>query len=132
VYLQELAGKLNNCIYVAGGNAYFDGQAYLHVRLNGIDIIPKITEFSPDLLDESDPLNMFPDDPNCTQEYESKPQLILANMAAATVMLNLFYSQCVDVTPSANSLNEAVFDITKGGAVYVKRRSSLVRKPVST
>lgn len=130
VYLESLVKKLNNGIFVVGGNSYHEGQAQLYVRLDGKNITPPITEFAPELLDESDPLNVFPDEKDCTTEYESEPQLILVNMTVASTMLNLFYSQCVDSTPTAMSFNEALVDIIRGGGIAPHVRKSLTKAKI--
>lgn len=125
VYLEQLVSELDNGILVSGGNAEHDGQAQLYVRLDGKDVTPRITKFAPELLSEDDPNNIFPDEEDCTGQYEDRPQLILANVTAAICMLNLYYSQCIDSSPRENSKNEAVFDITEGGRVGVFQRKSL-------
>jgi len=127
VYLESLIRKLKNGIFVVGGNAYHEGQAQLYVRLDNKDITPPVTTFAPEILDESDPRNMFPDEPNCTAEYESEPQLILVNNTVASAMLNIFYSQCLDKTPTADCFNEALVDILRGGGIAPHVRRSLIK-----
>lgn len=133
VYCEELCSKLDNGIFVTGGNSFHEGQSQMYVRVNGEDVSPKITSFAFDLLDESDPNNIFPDEEDCTGEYEERPQLLLANITAATTMLNQWYSQCVNTTPEqGNVINEVTFDITTGGAVNVFRREALPTKQLTT
>lgn len=126
VYMENIVSQLNDGTLVSAGNSYHDGQAQLYIRKDGEDLTPKITAWAPEILAEGQPWNHFPDDEDCSQEYESAPQLILANLSAAIAALNLYYSQCLYRDNQSPEVNEIVFDITKGGAFYPNLRDSLV------
>ena len=124
-YLEEKVSELNNAILINGGNDLDSGQAQMYVRKDGEDLTPPISHFAPEILSEGDPYNIFPGEEDCSKEYEARPQLSLANAGVAMVMLQLFYSQCVDSTPKAESFNEALFSLTGGLGVAFHQREAL-------
>jgi molybdopterin/thiamine biosynthesis adenylyltransferase len=93
-FLDESLHLLKSFTYVDGGNAYWDGQAQLVIKRDGVYLSPRLSELAPEVLHEGDPKeNIFPDDKSCTEEYVSAPQLVLANTSVAISMANLWYSQ---------------------------------------
>jgi len=130
VYLEQLAKeRLKTCCLILGGNDYYRGQSQLWLRKNGVDVTPLITDFAPELTIEDTPGNFFPDDPDCTQEYESEPQLVLTNQTVAVTMLNMLHAEVWHKdTPEVNELMVAV---DKGGVVSPFFRRSLKRRPVT-
>ena len=126
VYLEQLVSNLQTGLIISGGNDEFSGQAQMYCRKDGEDITPRISHFAPEILSEEDPNNIFPDEEDCSAEYEDRPQLILTNFAAASCMLNLFYSEVelTDESPAADAKNESIFDLRQGGRVRVFNRVS--------
>lgn len=124
VYLEQLVGGLPNGLIISGGNDEISGQAQMFCRKDGKDLTPRISHFAPEILSDKDPNNIFPDEDDCSAEYEDRPQLILTNFAAASCMLNLFYSEVElkDECPEADALNESIFDLRQGGRVAVFNR----------
>jgi molybdopterin/thiamine biosynthesis adenylyltransferase len=126
VYLEQLIGNLPNGLLISGGNDELSGQAQLFCRKDGEDVTPRISHFAPEILSTEDPNNIFPDEADCSAEYEDRPQLILTNFAAASCMLNLFYSE-VELkggNPEPDAKNESIFDLRHGGRVRVFNRKS--------
>ncbi len=115
VYMEELISGLNSGILISAGNAEFDGQSHLYVRKDGEDVTPPPSAWIPSLRDTEDPYNIFPGDEDCSKEYESKPQLILANMYAANSALAQFYYGCVLNEPHSETPNDMQFNIEQGG-----------------
>ena len=120
-FLEDQLSALDNAVYITPGNAEFDGQVHMYLRQNGSDVTPKITEFCPEMQDSETPGNQFPDEENCTEKYESEPQLILANLTAATMSLNLFWSQIQQRSDRTDYVNEILFDVVSCGARPDKR-----------
>lgn len=126
VYLEQLIGNLQNGLLISGGNDEYSGQAQLFCRKDGENLTPPITHFAPEILSEEDPNNIFPDEDDCSAEYEDRPQLILTNFAAASSMLNLWFSEAElpDEGPGPDAKNESLFDLRHGGRVRVFNRVS--------
>jgi molybdopterin/thiamine biosynthesis adenylyltransferase len=126
VYLEQLIGNLQNGLLISGGNDKYSGQAQLFCRKDGENLTPPITHFAPEILSEEDPNNIFPDEDDCSAEYEDRPQLILTNFAAASSMLNLWFSEAElpDEGPGPDAKNESLFDLRHGGRVRVFNRVS--------
>jgi hypothetical protein len=130
VYMENIVADLKSGTLISAGNSYHEGQAQLYIRKDGEDVTPRITTWAPEILVEGQAWNHFPDDEDCSQEYESAPQLILANQSAAIAALNLYYSQCLLGADKKPSANEVTFDIKEGGAFYPNFRDSLVTSTV--
>lgn len=126
VYLEQLIGNLQNGLLISGGNDEYSGQAQLFCRKDGENLTPPISHFAPEILSEEDPNNIFPDEDDCSAEYEDRPQLILTNFAAASSMLNLWFSEAelTDEGPGPDARNESLFDLRHGGRVRVFSRVS--------
>jgi molybdopterin/thiamine biosynthesis adenylyltransferase len=126
VYLEQLIGNLQNGLLISGGNDEYSGQAQLFCRKDGENLTPPISHFAPEILSEEDPNNIFPDEEDCSAEYEHRPQLILTNFAAASSMLNLWFSEAelTDEGPGPDAKNESLFDLRHGGRVRVFNRVS--------
>jgi len=126
VYLEQLIGNLQNGLLISGGNDEYSGQAQLFCRKDGENLTPPISHFAPEILSEEDPNNIFPDEDDCSAEYEDRPQLILTNFAAASSMLNLWFSEAelTDEGPGPDAKNESLFDLRHGGRVRVFSRVS--------
>lgn len=126
VYLEQLIGNLQNGLLISGGNDEYSGQAQLFCRKDGENLTPPISHFAPEILSEEDPNNIFPDEEDCSAEYEDRPQLILTNFAAASSMLNLWFSEAelTDEGPGPDAKNESLFDLRHGGRVRVFNRVS--------
>ena len=125
VFLQESLLEHDNATLVAGGNDFFAGQAHLWIRRNGVNLGPTIMEIAPDYLREDLPGNWFPGEEDCSQQYESEPQLVLTNSAVAQAMVGLFVSECVFKNPSEGYLNEVLINIMTGGSVHQFSREAI-------
>ena len=65
---------------------YGNGQIYL--SQNGVDVTPPLTRFHPEI---EDPGDQAPNDISCTEALISTPQILFANIAVASYMLNAFW-----------------------------------------
>jgi hypothetical protein len=86
--------------YVDGGNSFDEGQiriqlggsGYEYLSMTHPDFCTPISSRHPDLKDLSNPEDRLPTDQNCTDEYTSSPQLVLANNLVAALMASFWYS----------------------------------------
>jgi molybdopterin/thiamine biosynthesis adenylyltransferase len=112
--VQERCERLKNVVLISGGNEYFDGNVQVFAKRNGRASGPPISKHHPEILNPSD---RRPDEIGCDEEAESKPQLLFANLMAASLMLNAFYNAC----RKAIDCSEVYFDLQKNTAKAVKR-----------
>jgi hypothetical protein len=113
------AATLQNFFLLSGGNdgvgkdtsgsvrrgTYGNVQAYL--RRNGEDVSPSLTRFHPEI---REPADRLPTDQSCTELAMSVPQILFANLTAATAMLNTLWLQLC----GALHYGELSFDIAEG------------------
>jgi len=115
-FLEEQLDKLDEFTWVDGGNDLDSGQAMLWRRINSEDVCASLTERNPEMRHET-PGNEFPDQLDCTQEYETQPQLALANQAVAQAMLQTWFAQVLTIDdPMKPSFNTIVVDVLGGKA----------------
>jgi hypothetical protein len=92
------------------------GTCQVYIRQNGVDRSPNLSRFHPEI---ATPADKLPTDRSCTELIASVPQILFANLAAASHMLNamwLYLSGRLDYA-------ELNFDIALG-------RSAPVRLPM--
>jgi molybdopterin/thiamine biosynthesis adenylyltransferase len=87
--VQEQCEMLRDIVLISGGNDYYDGNIQLFIKRSGRQLCAPITRYHPEI---ADPKDKRPDELGCDEEVESKPQLLFANMTAACLMLNAFYT----------------------------------------
>jgi molybdopterin/thiamine biosynthesis adenylyltransferase len=113
--------ELDNVVLISGGNDGIEkgkdgtfGNVQVFMRCNGGNRTNPLTRFHPEI---SDPADSEPDELGCGELRDSAPQLLFANLAVASAMLNAFYC-CL-----CNELEyeEIYFSITRGKMVPVKR-----------
>ncbi len=81
--------KLRDAVLISGGNDYTDGNVQIFVRCNGQDATVRPDKHHPEL---AAPRDKAPWELSCEELAASAPQLIVANLQAATIMLSAFYS----------------------------------------
>lgn len=110
---------LRNCCLISAGNdpagpdssgrmrrgTYGNCQTY--IRKEGRDITPSLTHWHPEIEQPSDQL---PTDQSCTEMITSVPQILFANLAAASSALNAMYRYLC----GGPDLGEIAFDIVDG------------------
>jgi len=114
--VSDHCSTLDNVTLISGGNDGVGkdsaghvvqgtyGNVQVHIRRDGEDITPSISAFHPEI---ANPTDVAPDDESCTDAIMSVPQIIFANLAAASAMLNAFYLHvCNDL-----GYDEVCFDI---------------------
>lgn len=81
--------RLRDAVLVSGGNEYEDGNVFVFIRRGGQDMTPRPEKFHPEL---ESPRDKAPFELSCEELAASSPQLIFANLNAASLMLNVFYA----------------------------------------
>ena len=95
--IAEHCGGLASVALFSGGNDGVNpphergtyGNVQIHIRQDGIDLTAPITRFHPEIAQAEGDL---PGGPNCGQLAESLPQILFANLAVASAMLNAFFA----------------------------------------
>ena len=110
---------LEDVSLISGGNDGIEHQAFnrstrgtygncqIYLRRGGKDISPALTRYHPEI---REPADRNPVDQSCTELVQSVPQILFANLAAASAMLNAFWLYCCD----ALHYSELAFDIADG------------------
>lgn len=81
--------NLRDVALISGGNEYTDGNIQVFVRRQGEDKTCRLEKHHPEL---ASPRDKAPYEMSCEELAASSPQLIFANLTAATLMLNAFYA----------------------------------------
>ncbi len=97
---QHCAEKLSDVCLISGGNDGVGedsrgrmvsgtyGNVQVHLRRAGRDATPSLFAYHPEI---AKPADRLPSDLSCSDAITSVPQIIFANLAAASAMLNAFY-----------------------------------------
>ena len=64
------------------------GNVQVHLRRFGQDLSPPLTRFHPEI---ASPTDKAPTEVSCTEALEHTPQILFANLAVASAMLNAFW-----------------------------------------
>lgn len=87
--LSDHCANLRDAVLISGGNEYEDGNVQVFVRKSGEDKTCRLDKYHPEL---ASPRDKAPFEMSCEELAASSPQLIFANLTAATLMLNAFYA----------------------------------------
>ncbi len=112
--INEHAKTLRNIVLISGGNDGVTenergsfGNVQIYIRRDGKDVCHDLAKFHPEIREPKDKL---PTDLSCAEALESTPQLMMANLAVASAILNALYlllSGCLHY-------EEIAFDIADG------------------
>lgn len=83
------------------------GNCQIYIRRDGADLTPPLAEHHPEI---AQPADRRPDEVSCTELVESVPQIVFANLMAASSMLNALWLYLC----GALHYPELVFDIAEG------------------
>ena len=113
------ASALTDCCLISGGNDGVEeladgrslrgtyGNCQIHVKEDGVARTAPLTHLHPEI---ADPADEVPGGPDCTELVHSVPQILFANLAVASAILNtLFLHLC-----GALHYEELCFDIAEG------------------
>jgi molybdopterin/thiamine biosynthesis adenylyltransferase len=85
------AEELDEVVLISGGNAFTDGNIQIFIKQNGLNLcLPIANEYHQEIMH---PADKSPNELGCGELIATVPQLIFANNAVATLMLNAFYTQ---------------------------------------
>lgn len=114
--------KVSPLVYIDSGNGEHTGQVVCGIRQGTRTVFKPAGSIYPDILGEQD---KFPTELSCAEASVSAPQSIVANIMAATAVVNFVYNILVrgqidtrSVTFSTNTLN------IKPNLVNMKRRKA--------
>lgn len=83
------------------------GNVQVCLRCDGAEVTPPLTRLHPEI---EHPADRLPTDPSCTEQVASVPQVLFANLAVASALLNTFWLYLCDALHYA----ELAFDIADG------------------
>jgi hypothetical protein len=95
--VSEHCGRLPAVLLFSGGNEGVDpprergtyGNVQVYLRQGGRDVTASLTRFHPEI---ANPKGKAPSDMNCAELAVSTPQILFANLAVASAMLNGFFT----------------------------------------
>ena len=117
-FVNEHCSKLKNVCLISGGNDGVGkdssgietrgtyGNCQIYIRRNGKDRSPQLTKFHPEI---ANPADHMPGE-NCTDMVVSVPQILFANMAVASSMMNALWLYSCGVL----HYSELAFDVADG------------------
>lgn len=91
----QRVSELNDCTVISGGNDLVDGNVIIHIRRDGKDITPGITDpnYHDDIINSRD---LHPAQSGqagfCQAQAQSTPQILIVNNMIASIMLQAFYN----------------------------------------
>jgi predicted ThiF/HesA family dinucleotide-utilizing enzyme len=107
--------KLATVTLISGGNDFIDGNVQIHIRVGGRDRTAPITRYHPEI---RNPRDRSPAEMSCEELMaRGAPQLLFANLAIASAMLNAFYG----IREGKLTYGEVYLDILEGKSNPVKR-----------
>jgi len=119
--VSDYCEKLHAVILISGGNDFTDGNVQVHIREGGRDRTAPITRYH---LEIRDPRDRSPAELSCEELMaRGAPQLLFANLAVASAMLNAYYTIC----HGALRYGEVYIDIVEGKSNPVTREGEGVR-----
>lgn len=94
----ERCEELDNVVLISGGNDEVDGNVQIHVREDGVDITPSILKYHPEIraAEGDNPGETDVEREGCEQQADEKPQILVANEMAATLMHATFRNWAED------------------------------------
>jgi molybdopterin/thiamine biosynthesis adenylyltransferase len=106
---------LRSAVLISGGNDLTDGNVQVYVRREGRDVTLPLTQFHPEI---AEPRDRSPAEMSCDELARAgAPQLLFANLAVASAMLNAFYAW----QQEALAYGEVYLDILQARANPVPR-----------
>ena len=115
--LSDYCATLSNVVLISGGNEFSDGNIQVYHRRKGADKTPPLTFLHPEI---AKPTDRNPNEMSCEELSQAgSPQLIFANLTAASMMLNAFW---VATQQSTLPYTEVYFDLKTGASRPVNRK----------
>jgi hypothetical protein len=83
------------------------GNCQIHIRQDGVDVTPPIARYHPEI---ANPADKSPEERDCTELAAAVPQILFANLMAASCMLNALWLHLCGALGYA----EICFDVADG------------------
>ena len=115
--IADHCANLRDVALISGGNEYTDGNIQMFVRRQGEDKTCRLEKYHPEFVNPGD---KAPYELSCEELAASSPQLIFANLTAATLMLNAFYA--LEQRQTDWQKSEVYFDIVANAATPRTRK----------
>lgn len=119
--VERRCSRLDRAALFSGGNDGVDGDkdgtygnVQVYLRDGGSDVTNRLSAFHPEI---AKPKDRLPTERGCADSLHSAPQLLFANLAVASVLLDAFYAW----QHGKLAYEEAYLDIVKGRVVPVRR-----------
>lgn len=91
--MNEVFKSVSPLVYIDSGNGEYTGQVVCGIRSGKRTVFKPVCSIFPDILEETD---KFPTELSCAEASVSAPQSIVANITAATLVVNMVYNILVD------------------------------------
>ena len=116
----EVFGKITaNLVYIDSGNGEHTGQVVCGVRRGGRTLYKPVGGVYPDVLEKTD---KFPTELSCAEASVSAPQSIVANVMAASAVVNFAYNILVRGGINVRFVNFSTNTINLKSTAVKKRR----------
>jgi len=113
-------GKVQtNLVYIDSGNGEYTGQVVCGVRRGGRTLYKPVGGLYPDVLEKTD---KFPTELSCAEASVSAPQSIVANVMAASAVVNFVYNILVQGEINVRYVNFSTNTINLKSTTVKKRR----------
>ncbi|MBI4280684.1 ThiF family adenylyltransferase [Candidatus Uhrbacteria bacterium] len=120
--LADIAASRSDLSLISGGNELTDGDVFIHLRRNGADLTPPLTQNHPELIR---PADRAPFEMSCEElAAAGAPQIFFANLGVALIMAWALWRllERPETVAALETVTESYFDIVLG--CIVSRRIS--------
>jgi hypothetical protein len=111
--------EVSDLIYIDSGNGEHTGQVVCGIRSGGRTLYKPVGGIYPDILE---PTDKFPTELSCAEASVSAPQSIVANVMAATAVVNYVYNILVMGDTSVRQVTFSTGSINIRPTITKKRR----------
>jgi len=90
--VSDRACELRNVVVISGGNDLVDGDILVHIRRDGVDLTPPMTQYHREI---EFPTDLHPNEARqagCDVLAQSKAQIVITNNIVAALMLAAFHN----------------------------------------
>jgi hypothetical protein len=116
----EVFGRIHSgLVYIDSGNGEHTGQVVCGVRRGGRTYFKPVGGLYPDVLEQTD---KFPTELSCAEASVSAPQSIVANVMAATAVVNFVYNILVLGELNVRHITFSTGSINLKPTVNIKKR----------
>jgi PRTRC genetic system ThiF family protein len=114
--------QADNLIYIDSGNGEYTGQVVCGIKRSGKTYYKPVGDLYPDVLESTD---KFPTELSCEEATISAPQSIVANIMAATAVINYLYNILILGNIETRSVTFSTKTVNLKPIITIKRRKSV-------